>query len=863
MDRAHCVPKRIRELAGLCRGLSIRPSLLRLILIGLDQGIIPWSTVSFAVCSKDETKRMSYAGDIMDAILATMLLIDPDRGPYISRAFVWVCTNLRARGLKSVISDLKGLSLWARVTCLSSERTVQSFSKLSEDWFGKLTREGLCQLGRLARALPKADATTVMERIRDYASAMQEDIGSTQPHVLLRLRAYARHWAYTHQPNSIPVPEPHVSPSASYSSSLKNGGQEAECNALPVPEHEPDLKGIPDERLSTFIGPLRDGIGSAGDNKSRLAYTPLLSLVSSIRKVGWLASAFTAAGPYPLNDGEESSYPPVRLAAIQELGFKVRPVTAHSTPEIIAAQHLRQFLFQSLRQWKVTAPVMLGEKSRAIKEVVAAWEEGDVVYSSDLTSATDLCRQDVHIAVLEEILLQWGFGQQAVHIAHLALGPHYVDARKYGIDGFVQRRGILMGNPLTWSLLNIVNFFCAAEALSPGDGVPHAIRVAERKFRICGDDLIGCVKRSVVDRYEARLKEVGYEPSLPKSFVSEVGGVFAETSFLLDKTVSLKPEDFPELDKPVRMVEKVSVQARFLGDIPSKILLPKPSGLPLALRIGPDCTASLSNLPEGKHRQSRLRTMKRAVGVFYPDLISTLLKAGIDPGAPRGLGGAELPWARGCMLSVSKRAASILAAGNHLRGAAMSHGSILAAALGAPYQPNYREVDDLVLGLLEDSAPIASVGLSEPCTALPGLPVWKVHSGDAEQYLRKECALLESSLRAMGVLPPIPKTQSKSRSVGQVGREVVKLRKRILSTYPNAPISQHPLESLRKAQNFPLVLGPFDPSLQTSIFREGRKFKREVQVLAYPDAPHNRQLLLKVSGFPRELIPNGIWRPLE
>ncbi|AYD61652.1 RNA-dependent RNA polymerase [Blechomonas luni narnavirus 1] len=792
-----------------------------------------------------------------------MMLINPDRGPYISRAFFWVISNLRARGLKAVIADLKGLSLWARATAIGSERSVKSFRALSLEWFGKLDRMGLCQLGRLGRALPKADASFVEDSIKSYASAMQEDTGPTPAHCLLRLRAYARAWARMIHPHTVPIPEPHTSTSASYLTSVKDGGQEAECLALPVPEYEVCLEGLPEKRLETFIGPPRDEVGVERD-KSRLAYTPMVSLVASIRKVDWLVAAFTAAGPYPLKGGGESKYPPVRLAAIQELGFKVRPVTTHQVSEIIAAQHLRQFLFQCLKKWKVTAPVMSGEKTRAIKEVVEAWEEGDVVYSSDLTSATDLCRQDAHIAVLEEILLEWGFGHRAVHIAHFALGPHLVDATAYKAGCFVQRRGILMGNPLTWSLLNLVNFFCAAEALSPGGAIVPSIRAAERKFRICGDDLIGCVDRSVVVRYEEQLGYVGYQPSIPKSFVSEWGGVFAETTFLLDRVVSLKPEPFPALDKPRRLVESVSVRPRFLGDFPSKILLPKPSGLALPLRIGPDCTASLSDIEEGEHRQSRLDVMKRAVGVFYPDMVSTLLKAGIDPGAPRGLGGAELPWVKGCRLSSSGRAAAILASGNHLRGSALSHKSILAAALGAPYQTDYREVDDLVLGLLEDSAPIASVGLSSPHASLPGLPVWDVHSGEAEAYLRKEASLIEGSLRAMGVLPLIPKTHSKSKTVGRVGREVVKLRNRLLSTYPNAPISHHPSESLRKARDIPLVMGPFHPSLQSSIFREGAKgISREVKVLAYPDSPHNRQLLLKLSGFSRDLLPNGIWRPVE
>ena len=219
---------------------------------------------------------------------------------------------------------------------------------------------------------------------------------------------------------------------------------------------------------------------------------------------------------------------PLRPMPLVEKGGKVRVVTLHPADEIHCARRLTNLWLSRLEKFAVTRqmlkniPVELEPESRRGQKAQ--------IYSADLSSATDYF--DHELATHVGITLCEALGQDDLDVETVKrlFGPHFVrpllPEGKEG-DGMWPKlsgdnleipttRGIHMGLGPTWVILSLVNSYAAWYA---GAG--------RKTYSVCGDDLVGYWSRSVANKYEACLEDLGLVVNKSKSFFGR-RGVFCE-----------------------------------------------------------------------------------------------------------------------------------------------------------------------------------------------------------------------------------------------------------------------------------------------------------------------------------------------
>jgi hypothetical protein len=100
-----------------------------------------------------------------------------------------------------------------------------------------------------------------------------------------------------------------------------------------------------------------------------------------------------------------------------------------------------------------------------------------------------------------------------------------------GIEGFISQKGCLMGLPLSWFILNLLNLWAAEEATVE---VARELRIPDWKIRdllrigVCGDDLASLMMRQAHRGYHRRISSTGPSFSDGKHLVSNTLILFTE-----------------------------------------------------------------------------------------------------------------------------------------------------------------------------------------------------------------------------------------------------------------------------------------------------------------------------------------------
>jgi len=434
----------------------------------------------------------------------------------------------------------------------------------------------------------------------------------------------------------------------------------------------------------------------------------------------------------------------------------------------------------------------------------------------------------------------WDLPSSTVDRLLTLVGPHEVHSDSE--EPWVNTRGILMGGPLTWFLLNLLNYFCAWKALGGG-----RFTKALQKVRICGDDMVSIMSKQQIAEYAAACASVGFQLNRSKSFVSRDSGVFAEESFFVKFQHSFEQEPFPPL---VGAPEKVRVtrvhHVAPSGCIPAKVFRVS-TGTPPWHTIGPSLAAAVAPL-SATERVSKVQRCRRLLGVTMPALTTSILKSGIDAFAPRSLGGAELPW--GSPGLATRRACSVLASDNLFQRAISSGdgGALLAAGLGSAYQAYPSEPLPMEMALMDIPATRVWVPpLKGDVQVPPNIGNWETLVRDAE-------ALHYRAFILMGICAPPSSNDNSVPSMGRVGRAVRSAVARVISAFPQAPPTSPALPSLAKvrARVGGIVALPMQDSLTQTLNPGSRK---ERIVACGIDVSDNRRILHKL--IPPELLPSA------
>jgi hypothetical protein len=216
-----------------------------------------------------------------------------------------------------------------------------------------------------------------------------------------------------------------------------------------------------------------------------------------------------------------------RAIPVRERGWKVRMVSCSDPIRSLKSEAYRRGLFSKLRKFRPIRTTLMGEPTHLRFSNVS---RGAIVYSADLSAATDELSHDAIRAVCEATNIPFD----------LVTGGT--------IDGRTMTAGTLMGIPLSWPFLSIIHYW-AIRRMNIPDGT----------FHLKGDDLIALWSLEEVAFYEHHLPLLtGMKLNATKTLLGKSHGVFCERFFSrkgdtdlfhMGSVVSLRPFVSGERDR--------------------------------------------------------------------------------------------------------------------------------------------------------------------------------------------------------------------------------------------------------------------------------------------------------------------------
>lgn len=365
----------------------------------------------------------------------------------------------------------------------------------------------VAQLSMCKRALPLPSEREVAKMISAHKEALLSEFRSS-PEVLARARRFACRWAKKRLRDG-PTGLGNLSRSACWERTRKEGGQASAMHSL----RSESLDRL--EQNPCYVGARLRAVRKAGLislSRQTQAASPSLGQPYEM--------AFRQCTDYALCFREVTAMvnPPARVEVVKELGMKARIVTKSPVALATLAHGARRRILAGLRRDPRVGKLLDGDFDAALQRFVGA--QGQVL-SSDFKSASDLLPLDLCRAIVDGLILSDKFTTgEAVALQTVVRGVecHWPD--KVAIT----RRGILMGCPTTWGLLNICHLFWWAEALR---GATKGERRASR-FSCFGDDALIVAPPSVLSRYNRAVTAGGMVLSPGKHALTRARGVYLE-----------------------------------------------------------------------------------------------------------------------------------------------------------------------------------------------------------------------------------------------------------------------------------------------------------------------------------------------
>nr|UYL95393.1 MAG: RNA-dependent RNA polymerase [Tonghua Narna tick virus 3] len=482
----------------------------------------------------------------------------------------WV-TKCAPRGTDWLCLRLKDLGVTLRDVALTNREVsyTEEVPRRLQAWLRSIARRDprrVLAFTRYARALPKSSKGVVMEaytaHLKNIAEPIHTDsqsLESLEQYVATRFGNKLRKRTWISLPSS---------KNSVQNSSGSKGGYDAWIRSLCVDRFG---EGVLDGRMwdhargrARLI--VKITMGLAG-NRPAAEAAVLNRLLRTFKRGGWstyrdfpevLQCLGTLLSLEDFRVRCASSHPSSgfvhQATALAEQGAKVRVITVPPGSVFTAGDRVRERVFTTLR--RVDSRLLDFEKAcegGALEDLVLRPGEGWL--SADLTKATDGFSHSAIKAVLRG-LERAGLAPYMLELAAESLGVgenlHYVSYQLSNLtdDGrtmveqngwivdktkdvvFVpMRRGCLMGTPLSFTILSLINGWCC-EVLGP-------------RTHICGDDVISACTPTAIRHYKQRVTAVGSGMHDRKSFFGTKGGTFCETFILASgATVGCVPTFF-------------------------------------------------------------------------------------------------------------------------------------------------------------------------------------------------------------------------------------------------------------------------------------------------------------------------------
>jgi len=237
--------------------------------------------------------------------------------------------------------------------------------------------------------------------------------------------------------------------------------------------------------------------------------------------------------------------PRAKVVNIPERGWKYRTATASPAHLQVLGGPLNNWLLNGLRRFEPTKCSLQGNfdplpwfKSGTKEQSKYSWWRKKILRSADLSAASDWIPHDLAVAGWLSICKTCRIGGQWAQIGAQLLGPQSIELERD--ERFTSSRGILMGLPLTWPILSLINAFCA-EHRTNEDGTRHWFyRSIRQRYAICGDDLAAIWTHKEDQMYNQNLHDCGLKVNQSKDSTAvlspdspRAGLVFTEKVYLL------------------------------------------------------------------------------------------------------------------------------------------------------------------------------------------------------------------------------------------------------------------------------------------------------------------------------------------
>jgi len=200
--------------------------------------------------------------------------------------------------------------------------------------------------------------------------------------------------------------------------------------------------------------------------------------------------------------------PEIRALPICELGGKVRVASISPCELSHLARVFNRRLLPILERMRAHKWTLWGKPAHLRGKTNAQ------IYSADLSKATDRIGHKLAQRVLMTIAEEQDWTPAERSTIPALAGPQLLDRTP-------TTNGIHMGLGTSWTILSLLNSWCASGA--PTDS-----------YQICGDDLIALWTPAQIDSYERRLQSIGLVSNRDKAFFGQAG-VYCEQLVVLTR----------------------------------------------------------------------------------------------------------------------------------------------------------------------------------------------------------------------------------------------------------------------------------------------------------------------------------------
>ncbi len=207
--------------------------------------------------------------------------------------------------------------------------------------------------------------------------------------------------------------------------------------------------------------------------------------------------------------------------------LKVRVITKGPSGPYYLCRYLQKVIHSQLRRMPgfelIGSPV-----TEEYLEQRLRWDwydEGGCMLSGDYKEATNNIRSRLSERCVQELGVKLGLSARWMHVLRTALTGHVIDYRAKdlpkGYDGplrIVQQRGQLMGSPVSFPILCIINMAVCRFFLECARN-QNGITVKKSGICVNGDDVLLIANKEQYPLWKSIVSAAGLEPSIGKNYV--------------------------------------------------------------------------------------------------------------------------------------------------------------------------------------------------------------------------------------------------------------------------------------------------------------------------------------------------------